>query len=240
MHFTPEELKSFPLWALDEHDPQAISEWLGDWVEVIEAVQRPAEVPIPDREVPEAATPRVPKEKPTVVRWVAFTAAELDTLLHKQYAGCDLITQGSVGALLSNGDVVVPGVRVANHTGNPFSTYNLIVAKGPTVLLTEGLGMVVGRQNVSADYVSSVEAMLSVHPFNKIQIMLPALEDVIGLSMQGYQFDDTLTDAQQLASVLNHLNTTRGWSIKRDFLKVIGDTLYSTDECPLTGAVKLR
>lgn len=242
MHFTPEELKDFPLWALDEDDTFAIWQWLGDWGDVIKAVQAtPAEiVPIPDVEVAATPAPRVPKDKPTVVRWVAFTATELDTILHMQVAGCDLITQGSVGALLSNGDVVVPGVRVANHTGNPFSTHNLIVPKGPTTLLTKGLGIVVGRDNVTADMVSSVEAMLSTHPFNKIQVLMPALEDIIGLAMQGYRFDDTLGENQQLTAVLDHLKAVQGWTVKRAFLKVIGDTLYSTDDCPLSGAVKLR
>lgn len=236
MHFTPDELKSFPLWAVEENDTFAIMQWLGDWGDVIKAVQRPDDVvPIPDIDL-EEFKPRVP----TVVRWLAFTASELDVLLHMQFAGCDLITQGSVGALLSNGDVVVPGVRVANHTGNPFSTHTLIVPKGPTTLLTKGLGVVVGRNNVTADVVSGVEAFLSVHPFSKIQITLPALEDIIGLSMQGFQFDDTLNDTQQLSAVMDHLRATRSWSIKRDFLKVIGDTLYSTDDCPLRGAVKLR
>jgi hypothetical protein len=239
MQFTPEELKSFPLWALEEKDTFAIEQWLGDWVGVIEAVQRPEIVPIPDVDMSEHK-PRVPTEKPSVVRWLAFTASELEVLLHMQFAGCDLITQGSVGALLSNGDVIVPGVRVANHTGNPFSTHTLIVPKGPTTLLTKGLGVVVGRDNVSADVVSSVEAFLSVHPFSKIQIMLPALEDIIGLAMQGFQFDDALNDIQQLSAVLDHLSATRGWSIKRDFMTVSGDTLYSTDNCPLRGAVKLR
>lgn len=238
MQFTPEELKSFPLWALDEKDTFAIEQWLGDWVGVIEAVQRPVDDEPTVKAEPES--PRVPTVKPSVVRWLAFTTSELDTLLHMQVSGCDLITQGSVGALLSNGDVIVPGVRVANHTGNPFSTHTLVVPKGPTTLLTKGLGLVIGRDNVSADVVSSVEAFLSVHPFTKIQVTMPALEDIIGLSMQGFQFDDTLSNVQQLSAVIDHLQSTRGWTIKRAFLTVLDDTLYSTDECPLSGAVKLR
>lgn len=238
MHFTPEELKSFPLWALEENDTFAITQWLGDWVDVIKAVQiAPAEeVPITEPEV----YIRKPTNVPSVAKWLKFDTNELDAILKTNHSSCDLITTSAYGALLSNGDLVIRDVRVANHTGNPFSTHSLRVEKAPTVLLTRGLGTVVVQDQVPSVVVDNMASYLEYYRYDKQNIVMPTLEDLVWTRASGYPYSATLTDEQQLTSALTYICSGTDWTLNLNHFTLVDGTLYTTPECPISGAINLR
>lgn len=238
MHFTPEELKSFPLWAVEENNANAIMQWLGDWRDVIHAVQS-VPVEIPDWDVSEpkraAITP-----VPIVVKWLHFVMSELGELLKMQHDNCDLVTAGAHGALLSNGDLLVMNVRVANHTGKPFDTHTLCIEKAPTVLFTRGLGRVLDAELVPTAVTDAVYRHLEHYPYNRQSIVMPSLEDLVWTRASGYPYSDTLTDEQQLMSVLTYICSGTDWSINLNHVTFANGTLYTTPECPISGAINLR
>lgn len=238
MHFTPEELKSFPLWALEENDTFAITQWLGDWVDVIKAVQTaPAEeVPITEPDV----YIRKPTNVPLVVKWLEFGMSELDAILKRNHTNCELIATEAHGALLSNGDLVIQDVRVANHTGNPYSTHTLRVEKAPTVLFTRGLGAVVDQDQVPSVVVNNMSRHLEFYQYDKQNIIMPSLEDLVWTRASGYPYDATLTDEQQLESVLAFICAGTEWTINHNHVTFENGTLYTTPDCPISGAVNLR
>ena len=238
MHLTPEELKSFPLWALDEGDGVAIEEWLGEWADVIRAVQRD-NLEVEDLE-PEVATEPVVRKLenvPVVVKWIHFDNIELGILLSKVRSNCDLVTMSAIGALLSNGDLVVQAVRVANHTGDPFSTITITIEKAPAMLFYEGLGLV--TTDVAGIYKQSMEGYLSIYPRDKQNIIMPALEDLIGTTAMGFALDADMTPGQQLSMFIQHVQTGKNWKIKKDHLTIENGTVYTTPLSPISGAWSL-
>lgn len=234
MQFTPEELKSFPLWALEDAD-SAIEEWLGEWVGVMHSVQRGViEEDEPEPIPAKTPTVRKPENVPVVVRWIHFDIVELETLVRKVRSNCDLVTSTAFGALLSNGDLVVQAVRVANHTGDPFSTITITIEKAPAILFYEGLGLV--TTDVPDVCVEAMSSYLTEYPKDKQNIVMPTLEDLLGTTAYGFALDDDMTPGQQVAAFIQFVQSGNNWKIKKDYLKIVNGTVYTTALSPITGA----